>query len=123
MPKHRLQQALYMFRHIDHAGLFLSKDRVPSRFLAVIDACCIDGVVFRAHNVRGAAATEFLRLQQKCEVKTLGRWSFEVALDKIYDCLRHAISCSDILLQVQGGVVAIATNREPGLMPSAVPRA
>jgi integrase len=84
--------ATSFFRHIKDPPCTLSAERIAKRQLEVLASLGVDTTIFKAHSLRGAVATHYLRsgCSQRL-VQSRGGWSHPLTLDKYYARLHQHV--------------------------------
>ena len=126
----RIQPAPFMLRHTNNPSLCLGSDRIARLCLQQMTDCGLDTEVFKAHSVRGAAATYLLQLGvPQTLVQAHGFWSSTQTLDKYHPRLHMVLNWDDMLQGKpapdlgqppthQGTLPTSAGNLVPAVVPS-----
>ena len=122
----------YLHRHLDHPGptlmrylhqphRCLGRERIAKRVLDKMAQLGVDTGAFKAHSVRGAAATRFLAVGVPPQwVQSRGGWSSEATMHAYYSRLHHECDWEAAL---QGELVAIKQSASCAVLDPSLPLA
>ena len=94
----RIQPVPFLLRHTNNPSLCLGSDRIARLCLQQMTECGVDTEVFKAHSLRGAAATYLPQLGvPQSLVQAHGFWSSTQTLDEYYPRLHMVLNWDDML--------------------------
>ena len=99
LHRHLQHPAMFLFRHTKTPSQCLGAERLAKRILTIMDQVGIQTKHFKAHSLRGAAATHLLKNKIPQDwIQARGHWSSSVTLDKYYNRLHQTKNWEALLM-------------------------
>ena len=112
--RHRNIPGVRMFRQLPHPAFPLGAERLAKRTLLVMGTLGVDTTIFKAHSLRGAAATFFMKAGVPKElVQARGGWSSQETLMQYYSRAHQSFNW-DACLGLSFASTASGDSATPG---------